>query len=165
MKIKLTPAMCYLLGLWRSKKSTKGFGIRGRKGVAAFVEESIKQGITEKGKVLYDGSEVFFYNSKFLKFAQEFESEIDKRLKYLNDYAANYFAGVFDGTGKITEDGKVLIRKDPIDQGILLRLGFFTRPVGKDLMVLKPKNFLEFISKWRRCNEAEANKEPKKEMG
>lgn len=164
MKVKLTPELCYLFGLWRSKKSPKGFGIRGTRGIAPFVEISIRQGLTEKGKILYNRSGVFFYNSKLLKFAREFEKEIGQRLKYLNEYSANYFAGVFDSTGRITEEGKVFIRKDAVDQGVLLRLGFFTRPVGRDLMILKPKNFLDFIARWRRSNEGENNKKPAEKL-
>jgi hypothetical protein len=152
MKIKLTPELSYLIGLWRKCKSFEGLGVRGRDELLeTFSKEVLSQGIVPPDKLLTSGERVYFYHSAYRKFFQEVEKNQLERFKYLNDYAANYLAGMFDSVGNIGEDGVVsLSRMSKEDEMLLLRLGFNTKRRSGVLVVERPLVFLAFIKNYTR---------------
>lgn len=150
MKIKLTPELSYLIGLWRKNRSFDGLGVKADKGVVEeFAREVLEKQLTPPDKLLTEHDKVYFYHTAYRKFFQEIEKEQLERFKYLNEYAASYLAGMFDAVGSIDERGVVhLSRINAQDEMMLLRLGFVTRRSGDRMIVEKPLVFLAFIKNY-----------------
>ena len=150
MKIKLTPELSYLIGLWRKNRVFEGIGVRGGKNLLeVFSKTVLDLNLTTSDKLLSDDEKVYFYHTAYRKFFQEVEKEQLERFKYLNDYAASYLAGMFDGSGEIDERGLVSIAfANSQDELLFLRLGFMTRKRGDRLVFEKPLVFLAFIKNY-----------------
>ena len=150
MKIKLTPELSYIIGLWRKCRSFEGLGVRGRKEILeVFSKEAIDNGLTTPDKILSDEKRVYFYHTTYRKFFQEVEKNQFERFKYLNDYSASYLAGMFDSAGGIDEKGIVSMGKmNKEDEMLLLRLGFKTRRNKGALVIERPLVFLAFIKNY-----------------
>jgi hypothetical protein len=150
MKIKLTPELSYIIGLWRKARCFDGLGVRGGRGVLEeFSKEVLEKQLTTSDKLLTDEDRVYFYHTAYRKFFQEIEKEQLERFKYLNEYAANYLAGMFDAAGEIDSRGVVSLgRSSSQDEMMLLRLGFVTRRSGDRLVMEKPVVFLAFIKNY-----------------
>ena len=152
MKIKLTPELSYIIGLWRKSRSFEGLGVKGKDSVLEiFSKEAISQGLATSDKILTGEDRVFFYHSAYRKFFQEVEKNQLERFKYLNDYAANYLAGMFDAVGSIDENGIVSLSKiSREDEILLLRLGFNTKKISGVMVLERPLVFLAFIKNYTR---------------
>jgi len=152
MKIKLSPELAYVIGLWRKSKSFDGLGVRGSKDILEiFSKEVLDQGLTAPDKILSDDKRVFFYHGAYRKFFQEIEKNQLERFKYLNDYSASYLAGIFDAAGNIDDKGVVSIEKlNREDEMLLLRLGFKTKKAKGVRIVERPLVFLAFIKNYTR---------------
>ncbi len=150
MKIKLTPELSYIIGLWRKTKTIEGIGVRGDDILLeVFTMEILNQELTTTDKLLTEHGRVFFYHSSYRKFFQQIEKEQLERFKYLNEYAANYLAGLFDASGTIDEKGIVSIGNLSYqDQMLLLRLGFILRKREMRFIFERPVVFLTFIKKY-----------------
>jgi hypothetical protein len=147
MKIKLTPELSYVIGLWRKARCPEGLGVIGRKDLLEiFTVEALEKELTTSDKLLTEENKVYFYHSAYRKFFQQIEKEQLERFKYLNEYAANYLAGLFDAVGEVDERGLVsLSSMGRQDAMMLLRLGFGTRKRGDRLVMERPVVFLAFI--------------------
>lgn len=150
MKIKLTPELAYVIGLWRKKRSFEGLGVRGNeKIIEVFSKEVLSQGLTTPERLLTDQKQVYFYHTAYRKFFNEVEEEQLERFKYLNEYAANYLAGLFDAVGNISEDGVVVLsRLTREDELLMWRLGFKTKRKKEIVIVERPTIFLAFIKNY-----------------
>ncbi len=150
MKIKLTPELSYIIGVWRKCKSFEGLGVRGDKDLLEiFAKEVIDKKLTAPDKLLTDDDRIYFYHSAYRKFFQEVEKNQLERFKYLNDYSANYLAGIFDAVGNIDEKGIVSIEKlNRQDEMLLLRLGFKTKKSQGVRVMERPLVFLAFIKNY-----------------
>lgn len=150
MKIKLTPELSYIIGLWRKAKCFDGLGVRGDKQVLEeFAKEVLEKQLTSSDKLLTGEDKVYFYHTAYRKFFQEIEKEQLERFKYLNEYAANYLAGMFDAAGDIDSRGVVsLCRSNAQDEMMMLRLGFVTRRSGDRMIIERPLVFLAFIKNY-----------------
>lgn len=147
MKIKLTPELSYIIGLWRKSRCADGLGVQGHKEVLeVFSQEALEKQLTTSDKMLSGEDKVYFYHTAYRKFFQEIEKDQLERFKYLNEYAANYLAGMFDASGSIDERGIVSLgQPSKQDEMMLLRLGFVTRRRGDRLVIERPAVFLTFI--------------------
>ncbi len=150
MKVKLTPELSYIIGLWRKNKASEGVGVRASDEVVeTFTKEILDAGLSTSDRILSDEGKVYFYHSTYRKFFQTIEKEQLERFKYLNEYAANYLAGMFDGCGGIDEKGIVYLRNtSPEDEIMILRLGFGARRKGGRLAIERPAIFLTFIKNY-----------------
>jgi len=150
MKIKLTPELSYLIGLWRKCRSFEGLGVRGKKEVLEiFSKEVLDKGLTTPDRLLSGDNQVHFYHTAYRKFFQDVEKDQLERFKYLNDYAANYIAGIFDGVGEIDKNGVISLSKmNKRDEMLLLRLGFKTKKREGRLVIERPLIFLAFIKNY-----------------
>lgn len=150
MKIKLTPELSYIIGLWRKAKCFDGLGVRGGKELLEeFSKEVLDKQLTTSDKLLTGEDKVYFYHTAYRKFFQEIEKEQLERFKYLNEYAANYLAGMFDAAGGVDQRGVVsLSRTTSQDEMMMLRLGFQTRRSGDRLIIERPLVFLAFIKNY-----------------
>jgi len=147
MKIKLTPELSYVIGLWRKARAPEGIGVVGGSELqAVFTKEALDRELTTSDKLLSEEDKVYFYHTAYRKFFQQIEKEQMERFKYLNEYAASYLAGMFDATGGIDEKGIVSLGKTSRqDEMMLLRLGFATKKKGDRLIIERPRVFLTFI--------------------
>lgn len=145
MKPKLSPELSYVIGLWGIRRTKEGIGVKGKDVIPAFVNEVIKLSLTESGKLLYSENSVYFYHSKWRKFFQEVWEDRMERFKYLNEYSANFLAGIFDACGKIDEKGIISIEGFGEDEMVLSRLGFKPKRKGKTIVIGNPRAFLKFI--------------------
>jgi hypothetical protein len=150
MKIKLTPELSYIIGLWRKARTQEGLGVEGEKDLLEiFTAEAIEKELTTSDKLLTEENKAYFYHSAYRKFFQQIEKEQLERFKYLNEYAANYLAGIFDAVGGVDEKGIVFLESmTRQDQMMLLRLGFGTRKKGERLVIERPRVFLAFIKNY-----------------
>lgn len=150
MKIKLTPELSYVIGLWRKARTTEGIGVKGDESVmSVFSKEIIEQELATPDKIQSEEDRVFFYHTSYRKFFQQIEKEQLERFKYLNEYAANYLAGIFDSSGEIDDKGIVSLGNiSSQDEMMLLRLGFVVRRRGKRAIIEKPLLFLTFIKNY-----------------
>ncbi len=150
MKIKLTPELSYIIGLWRKKKCFDGLGVRGEPDLLSlFSKEVLDRELITSDKILSNEEKVYFYHTAYRKFFQDVEEGQLERFKYLNEYAANYLAGLFDAVGEISEKGIVSIGKaSSSDEMLLLRLGFKARKNAGNLIIEKPVVFLAFIKNY-----------------
>lgn len=147
MKIKLTPELSYVIGLWRKTRTVEGLGVTGSENLLElFSTEILDKEMTTTDKLLTEEDKVYFYHTAYRKFFQQIEREQLERFKYLNEYAANYLAGLFDAVGHVDEKGMVSLGDmNKQDQMMLLRLGFGTRKRGERLVIERPLVFLAFI--------------------
>jgi hypothetical protein len=147
MKIKLTPELSYIIGLWRKARCQEGLGVQGNKDVLeVFAQEALEKNLTTSDKMLSGEEKVYFYHTAYRKFFQEVEKEELERFKYLNEYASNYLAGMFDAAGHIDERGVVSLgQATKQDEMMLLRLGFQTKRRASHLIIERPIVFLTFI--------------------
>jgi len=152
LKIKLSQELAYVIGLWRKRRSFEGLGIHGdQKLLEVFSKEVLAQKLTAPEKLLSDGKRVYFYHTAYKKFFNEVEKGQLERFKYLNEYAANYLAGLFDAVGEVDENGVVSLSKlNNEDELMLLRLGFKTKRKKEKCIVEKPLIFLAFIKNYVR---------------
>lgn len=150
MKIKLTPELSYVIGLWRKSRTLEGLGVSGNDNLLeVFSKEVLEKELTTPDKLLTEGDRVYFYHTAYRKFFQQIEKEQLERFKYLNEYAANYLAGLFDAVGHVDERGIVSLRKaNRQDEMMLLRLGFVTKRKDNLLIMERPIVFLTFIKSY-----------------
>lgn len=150
MKIKLSPELAYVIGLWRKRRSFEGLGVKGDESLLqTFSQEALDRQLTTSDKLLTTEDKVYFYHTAYRKFFQEVEEEQLERFKYLNEYSANYLAGMFDAAGEVTEKGVVMIHRcNQQDELLFLRLGFQTRKVSDRMILERPLVFLAFIKNY-----------------
>jgi len=152
MKIKLTPELSYVIGLWRKARTSEGLGVQGGKDILeVFTKEALDKGLTTSDKMQSTEERVYFYHTAYRKFFQQVEGEQLERFKYLNEYAANYLAGMFDASGHVDERGVVSLGgANKKDEMMLLRLGFQTRRRSDRMVIERPVVFLTFIRNYVR---------------
>jgi hypothetical protein len=86
-----------------------------------------------------EGAKVYFYNSAVRSWLQEEMGRREGRLRHKNEFAASYFAGLFDAKGGFVDvKGKKLCYffGDRSDEMVLLRLGFRVKKERGKLAVL-----------------------------
>ena len=153
MKIKLTPELSYVIGLWKLRRTKEGIGIDGNQYLReAFVKAVLDAKLTDTKKLQIEGNKIFFYHTAYRKFFQDVLKEEDERFRYQNDYAKAFFAGLFDSKGGYSKDGKMvyIVDADKQDEMAALRLGFRAKLFKKQLMITDKSIFLAFVGKFRK---------------
>ena len=152
MKIKLTPELAYIIGLWRKRRVFDGLGIYGdQEKLELFSSVALELNLITPDKIISDERQVFFYHSAYHKFFSDIEKKQIERFKYLNEYAANYLGGLFDSVGGIDESGVVYLEKsNRQDVMLLFKLGFGARKREGRLVIEKPRAFLAFVKNYVR---------------
>ena len=163
MKLKLTPELSYIIGLWKETRTKEGIGVHGtEEHLSLFSKAVLEAELTEPTKLLTTKQEeseedfenefakekgsIYFYHTSYRKFFQKVIDDELERFKYINEYSGNFLAGIFDAVGAITEDGKVyLSRCTQKDQMLLSRIGFNPIRKGKLVYFTRPKKFLVYI--------------------
>ncbi len=118
-----------------------------------FIEISINKLLIEPNKLLMNKDSttneytVKFYNSKIRKFFNKSFDRIEHIFKYKNDYTANYFAGIFDKSGRCGKRGIYFYKLNATNTILLERLGFHTTQT-KNIRIRNEDSFITFISKY-----------------
>ncbi|MBD3398186.1 hypothetical protein GF412_03270 [Candidatus Micrarchaeota archaeon] len=175
MKLKLTPELSYIIGLWKETRTREGIGVYGgEEHLSIFTKAVLDAGLTESTKLLASSpkepeesdeekpmeeqdplepekSSVYFYHTSYRKFFQKIIDDELERFKYKNEYSANFLAGLFDAVGRISADGKVSLSKcTQKDEMLLYRLGFNPVRRGKLIFFTRPAKFLAYIKPFTR---------------
>lgn len=147
MKVKLTPELSYIIGLWKEARVPSGIGVRGSGGLLKiFMDSCLKAKVAEAGKVLGGEDSVYFYHTAYRKFFQKVLDEEEERFKYKNEYSASFLAGLFDAVGGIGADGTVYFSKcSRTDEMVMYRLGFNTVRKAGRTYVVRPLKFLAYV--------------------
>lgn len=135
MKFTMSPNRAYLLGLWKGRRTKEGVGVEGHHEVCeTFLKLCLDEKLCQPDKVKFEEpkakgepSKCYFYNSAVRAWLDSEMKKREERLRFRNEFAANYFAGLFDGKGGFWDDGKekfCYIIGDRMDEIILLRLDF-----------------------------------------
>ncbi|MGV8176186.1 MAG: hypothetical protein ACP5NX_00075 [Candidatus Bilamarchaeaceae archaeon] len=157
MKIKLTPELAYIIGLWKNSRSKQGLGVKssGKEVLEIFTTEALAykdemgKPMATSDKMLTTEDEVYFYHTAYKKFFTSVLDEQLERFKYINEYAASLLAGMFDSTGEVDDKGFVKLHHTTKgDEMMLLRLGFPAKRQEGALVIGKPRAFLAFIKNY-----------------
>ena len=144
MKFTMSPARAYFLGMWKSRRTAEGVGVEGHRELCtAFLQLALAEKFASPDKVQYKEGQLhkcYFYNTALRAWLDEEMEKRDMRLKYKNEFAASYFAGVFDAKGgwDTAVNGKKLafIIGDKVDEIVLMRLGFRVKKQGARLAII-----------------------------
>lgn len=143
MKLTTNPTRAYLLGLWRGRRTKEGVGVEGHREVCdAFLKLCLDEKLCQPDKVKFEEGPVnkcYFYNSAVRAWLDSEGQKREERLRYRNEFAANYFAGVFDAKGGFWGEGKekfCYIIGDREDEIVLLRLGFRVKKEGGKIAII-----------------------------
>lgn len=131
MKLTMSPARAYLLGLWKGRRTKEGVGVEGHREVCeTFLKLCLDEKLCQPDKVKFvegPANKCYFYNTAVRAWLDGEMKKREERLRFRNEFAASYFAGLFDGKGGFWDDGKekfCYIVGDRTDEIVLLRLNF-----------------------------------------
>ena len=154
MKFTMSPSRAYLLGLWKGRRTENGVGVEGRRELCeGFVKLCLDEKFAQPDKVKFQENNVsefdkcFFYNSALRAWLDAELKKREERLRHKNEFAANYFAGLFDAKGGFTDvNGREILYfiGDDVDELVLLRLGFRAKKEGSRVAVLS-KDFYGWL--------------------
>lgn len=172
MKIKLTPQLAYIIGLWKARRSAEGIGIEGNRGICElFLRECLSLGLAQADKVKFiepkaqkprdapegaqmhvrekrerEDCKIFFYHSAYRAY---FDSVLKNELelfRYKNEYSMNFIAGIYDGNGGVgRENGLHYFFGNKADEMVLLRLGMRVKSEKKKVVFLSSADFEAFV--------------------
>lgn len=146
MKIRLTPELAYIIGLWVARKSRVGIGVHGLPHVQEyFVKAVMHSGLMPSSKILVSGKKAYFYHSGYKKFFTEIEKEMDNRFRSRNALSAAFVAGVFDAAGMVANGAPRMKNVSLGLQLIIERLGFRIATRENYYYPIPPREFTDFI--------------------
>jgi len=136
------------LGMWKSRRTASGVGVEGKRELMeTFIKLSLDEKFAEANKMKFSEGNAeeygscLFYNTSLRSWLDEEMKKRDERLRFKNDFAASYFAGVYDARGGTMDvKGKeyCYFLGDDVDEMVLLRLGFRAKKEGTKIAVLSP---------------------------
>jgi len=139
--------------MWKSRQTKEGVGVEGQRELCEeFLRACLAERLAQPDKVQFKEGRVFkcfFYNSAVRAWLDAEMGKRDERLKYKNDFAASYFAGIFDARGGFAKNGLPFIIGDRVDEIVLLRLGFRARR-ERGRIALISEDFYSWISPFLR---------------
>jgi hypothetical protein len=142
----MSPSRAYLLGLWKSRRTKSGIGVEGRRElVEVFIKLCLDEGLAQPDKMKFSEGNAeeygscHFFNSALRAWLDSEMEKRQERLRFKNEFAASYFAGVYDARGgRLEVKGKeyCYFLGDNVDEMVLLRLGFRAKKEGGKIAVL-----------------------------
>ncbi len=146
MKIRLSPELSYLIGMWCASPYPKGLGIRaGLEIQEIFVQKLLTLGIAKPDQISVRKDGVYVQQTRYRRFFKDVVEERLIRFKHLNDYAAAFWAGVFDVKGKINDKKFYLSQPTHEDRMHLELLGFRAKREKLGLRIQPAGMFALFI--------------------
>jgi hypothetical protein len=157
MKIKLTPKISYLVGLWKYARTSEGLGVQGSEELQqAFLSAAINAGVASADKIQIKENKTFFYHSAYRAFFEKTLLREDEAFCHANDYAAAFLAGLFDAVGGVHDGQTGLSRADKRDEIVLLRLNFRAKKASGVVWIAPADQFLKFIKAFTRVDHLDA---------
>lgn len=152
-KLKLNPAVSYMLGLYNYNKSAAiGLTTDNAEVLQKFVKLVMEQFEILPNKIIIEQEDelmqAYFYNSKLKKLLDAALERKGKIFKYKNDYSANYFAGIFDVIGGKDKMGLYLRGLQTSDYILLENIGIHTSADGNKYHITSGNTFVSFIKKF-----------------
>ena len=146
MKFTMSPSRAYFLGMWKSRRTKSGVGVEGKRELQeTFIKLSLDEKFAQPDKIKFSEGNAeeygscLFYNIALRAWLDGEMKKREERLRFKNDFAASYFAGVFDARGgHMDVKGKqyCYFLGDNVDEMVLLRLGFRAKKEGTKIAVL-----------------------------
>ncbi len=162
MKFTMSPARAYILGMWKGRRTKEGVGVEGHHELCeVFLKACLDEKLAQPGRVkfLEDGAmaKCFFYNSSVRAWLDSEMEKREERLRFKNEFAASYFAGLFDARGGFARNGILFLIGDRTDEIVLLRLGFRAKTEKGKIAVLS-KDFYAWIAPYLKIEMMKARK-------
>lgn len=166
MKIKLTPQLAYIIGLWKARRAKEGIGVEGNRGICeVFLRECLSLGVAQPDKVKFiepkaqrlplgqerekrerEDCKVYFYHSAYRAFFDEVVKKELELFRYKNEYSANFIAGIYDGNGGVGRENRLhYFFGTKMDEMLLLRLGMRVKSEKKKVVFLSGGEFEAFV--------------------
>lgn len=157
MRIRLTPELAYIIGVWKGRRIKEGIGIKASGELQGiFLKEVLRVMKIPPQKIQLIEEKVFFYHSAYRKFFEETEKNQIDIFKKRNNYFASFIAGWFDSVGGVEKTLIYFAWANFKDQILIERLGFRTRFVGKNLFILDSKEFKNLIFNYSKLTRLKA---------
>lgn len=151
MKLKLTPQLSYLIGLWKYRRSAEGLGAQGLDEMCqVFAAELVNCGIAKPEEVKVEGGKVYTYHSAYRKFFEDTLARQDEVFKYNNDYSAAFYAGLFDAVGGENAGKVFLARADNADEICLMRMNWKVVRTGGKIWIGPADQFRAWIRQYKK---------------
>lgn len=151
MKIKLTPQLAYLIGLWKYRRSEEGLGTRANEQICeVFASELVKCGIARPEEIKTLEGKTFTYHSAYRAFFDEVLRRQDDAFRHRNEYAAQFYAGLFDAMGGEKEGRVYFAKADNADEICLMRQDWKVVRTGKMVWVGPAEEFKAWIKPYRK---------------
>jgi intein-encoded DNA endonuclease-like protein len=151
-KQRLNPEICYLIGLCDRRKDSLYVSSNEDAVIERFAKILVEEFGIAPGKISVSahGKETiaYTYNSKAMKFIKDVLKRRHEVFKYANDYSANYFAGLFDSRGYVSEKGFEFRSIDLADQMVLENLNFHIKRHGSAQAIAEAGAFRAFIKNY-----------------
>ncbi len=156
-RIRLTPNICYMLGVYSCSYKRDQALIEMESEREEFLDRFIKIAIGElavaPNRLLVrreDRRRLYiagFYHSKLKRFMDNSMERRDRIFKYRNEHTANYFAGLFDRAGGCDSNGMYLYRIGNENIILMERFGLHTSNAIRT-RVRNESAFIMLISKY-----------------
>ncbi|MCW6160335.1 MAG: hypothetical protein LVQ95_04595 [Candidatus Micrarchaeales archaeon] len=151
-QLKLNPRVAYVLGIYAYNKGTKatiGVVTKSNEIVQRFVKVALDDFKILPNKILIEAKEdeiqAYFYNSKLKKLFDKALERKERLFKYMNDYSAAYFAGIFEMKGGSDSNGLYIRHLDKGDAMLLEKIGIHTEAKGSKTYIKNARTFMTFI--------------------
>ena len=149
LKIKLTPAVCYVAGLQcnsHEEHSAVGVHTSNKEIEQKFIEISVNELDIPPNRIIIREAgarmrHIYFYHSRICRRLKDVVNSSEKIFKRKNLFTASYIAGMFDATGHTDDRGLYLKRIGPREAILLQNLDIYTRG-GR---LTNPKAFLLLV--------------------
>ena len=144
--MKLNQELAYLIGFWKMRPTVRGIGVVGNISLQQkFIDLVLKLKLTTPQKMFIEENSVLFHHIKWKNIFRKVVLQQHDLFGKRNALSAAYLKGMFDSAGRF-EGGRLLIAGTTFrDRMLIERLGFYTRPTGKKLIIAKASEFLDFI--------------------
>ncbi len=149
-KLKLTPSVSYILGIYSmGDRVAQPIGVHAAN--SEMLERFIKIAISDLGvgpnKILLDGKDASFYNSKLKKLFDRALERRAKTFKYSNDYSGSYIAGIFDCVGGFDKKGMFMRDLDTGNWMLMENIGIHLKAQGSKAYVMNENELVKLIKK------------------
>lgn len=162
MKVKLTPALAYVIGMWSVRPSRAGIGVHGLPHVCEyFIKGVLDAGLMPSSKILLSGKNAYFYHSGYKRFFSDVDKDLENKFRHKNAYSAAFLAGVFDATGRIEDEVPKLYGLRLDKQLLIERLGFRLLRKEKYHVPTPPREFMDFIKPYAQALQSGNERDPR----
>ena len=163
MKIRLTPEIAYVFGMWVVRPSRKGLGVKGLPYLHEyFIKGVLDAQLSTSNKIRVDGKRVYFYHSGYQRYFRSLLDDLEFRFSKPNSSITSaFFAGVFDATG-LLDNGVPKMKGVPLRVRLLLeRMGFRLTAHNKWFYIVPHDLFIKLIKPYSQALRSGDERDPR----